>query len=138
MGAIAGFLAGLASERFKVGVAALDKEFDRLDALHDNALEILSIAKARGEVAAELRRLERERGRLGQNLKRLLGRRRGWNDIATALAQFSTLITAVSDAADNPPGPGDLPDRITVRAQALRGVVRKAAREHLVWQALRP
>jgi hypothetical protein len=136
VGAAAGFLAGLLADVVRASVGAVDRELERIDAIEDDAQDILIAVQRKSNVELDLRRVVRERGRLGQNLHRRLKHRRAWPSVEQNMALFARTLGAVIDASDTPPPDDGLCQSVTDRAQALRSAVRRAANESLVWRLL--
>jgi hypothetical protein len=121
------------ARRFMV---AVDAELGRLDDLIDSAV---GLAKVRGggleAGSTDTASLFERRYRLGRNLKRLMGTRPGYANVATCLALFSRHLAKFD------PCEGDAslasPDEIEADGQALRRAVCAVAGKNWYWRYFR-
>jgi predicted nucleic acid-binding Zn-ribbon protein len=145
VGAAAGFSAGLLTDSIKNSVAAVRSELERLDGLLDDTLDVIEAIERLQALTTELRKLSRDRGRLGTNLTRLYRRNGEWSRINDSLVMLSRVIGEVADLADAQSKDGDshselnadlarLREAVEDRVQGLRVAILSAAEKSLEWQ----
>lgn len=109
LGALAGFISGLASEKFKGRLLAIRAELARQDDLHDEAFSVVYDLSSKRVVApSALQKVDRIRTRLGENLRRVGYSSSGWQTLQARLDEFQkswgVIENAALDGADLPDG----------------------------------
>lgn len=124
LGALAGFVSGLASEKFKGRLLAIRAEFARQDDLYDEAFAVIyDLSSSRPVAPSSLQKVDRLRSRLGENLRRIGYSSTGWQSLQVQLDAFQKSWAVVENAALEG---ADLPDNSADELHCALGDLRRA------------
>lgn len=98
LGLVGGILGAGAFERLKAGVASVETELIRLEAIEDELFDVFEVPLEDTDRANALRRLSGKRRRLGQNIRRKIPDSAAYEACKAQLVRLDGILAKAEDA----------------------------------------
>lgn len=134
LGVVGGILGAGFVERLKAGVASLDAELIRLEALEDEMFDIFDVPPEDPDRVKGLRKLAGRRRRLGQNLRRKIPDSAAYEACKAQLVRLDGILTSAEDSV---PLNGQIEIEIESAVTSLRHHLRRSSRTARAFALLR-
>lgn len=129
-----GLVGAAVLERLKAGVASLDSELVRLEALEDDLFDVFESPIDEPERSTALRRIAGRRRRLGQNIRRKVPETSAYEACKAELVRLDKILIKAEDAE---PLSDELESEIQGAFMRLRGRLKRSSRTARAFAVLR-